>query len=148
MTQNRGFGWRSRSQATVFSLPFSTYKGDGPFVFVCYANEDSDAVFREIAWLNDYGVNVWYDEGIGPGPEWREELASAIPGCTRMLFFVTPRSVVSEHCRRELNFAQEEIREVVAVHLEPTDMPAVHGGEDPTLRWVPVSGGGVAKATG
>jgi TolB-like protein len=41
-----------------------------------------------------------------------------------MLFFVSPRSVVSEHCRRELNFAQEEGREVIAVHLEPTEMPA------------------------
>jgi TolB-like protein len=104
--------------------PFSAYRGDGPYVFVCYAHEDSEAVFREIAWLNDYGVNVWYDEGISPGHEWREELAAAIQGCSRMLFFVSPRSVVSEHCRRELNFAQEEGREVIAVHLEPTEMPA------------------------
>ncbi len=149
--------------------PFSAYKGDGPYVFVCYAHEDSEAVFREIAWLNDYGVNVWYDEGISPGNEWREELAAAIQGCTRMLFFVTPRSVVSEHCRRELNFAQEESREVVAVHLEPTDMPAglrlglnnrqaivkhelaeeefhkrlmrvVHEGEGPTVPRIPAPG--------
>jgi TolB-like protein/Tfp pilus assembly protein PilF len=104
--------------------PFSAYRGDGPYVFVCYAHEDSEAVFREIAWLNDYGVNVWYDEGISPGHEWREELAAAIQGCARMLFFVSPRSVVSEHCRRELNFAQEEGREVIAVHLEATEMPA------------------------
>jgi TolB-like protein/Flp pilus assembly protein TadD len=104
--------------------PFSAYRGDGPYVFVCYAHEDSEAVFREIAWLNDYGVNVWYDEGISPGHEWREELAAAIQGCSRMLFFVSPRSVVSEHCRRELNFAQEENREVIAIHLEPTEMPA------------------------
>jgi TolB-like protein len=91
---------------------------------VCYAHEDSDAVHREIAWLNDYGVNVWYDEGISPGHEWREELANAIQGCARVLYFVTPNSVVSEHCRRELNFAQEENREVVAIHLEPTEVPA------------------------
>jgi TolB-like protein/Tfp pilus assembly protein PilF len=104
--------------------PFSAYRGDGPYVFVCYAHEDSEAVFREIAWLNDYGVNVWYDEGISPGNEWREELAAAIQGCSRILFFVSPRSVVSEHCRRELNFAQEEGREVVAIHLESTEVPA------------------------
>jgi TolB-like protein len=104
--------------------PFSAYRGDGPYVFVCYAHEDSEAVFREIAWLNDYGVNVWYDEGISPGHEWSDELARAIQGCTKVFYVVTPSSVASEHCRRELNFAQEEGREVVAIHLEATEVPA------------------------
>ena len=104
--------------------PRPAYRGEGSYVFVCYAHEDADAVFRQIAWLNDYGVNAWYDEGITPGQEWREELAAAIQGATRVLFFVTPRSVVSEHCKRELNFAQEENREVVVIHLEPTELPA------------------------
>jgi TolB-like protein/Tfp pilus assembly protein PilF len=104
--------------------PFSAYRGDGPYVFVCYAHEDSEAVFREIAWLNDYGVNVWYDEGISPGHEWSDELARAIQGCSKVFYFVTPNSVASEHCRRELNFAQEEGREVVAIHLEATEVPA------------------------
>ncbi len=102
----------------------SAYRGDGPYIFVCYAHEDSDAVYREIAWLNDYGVNVWYDEGISPGHEWTEELASAIQGSTKVLYFVTPNSVASEHCRRELNFAQDEGREVVSIHLLPTEVPA------------------------
>jgi TolB-like protein/Tfp pilus assembly protein PilF len=104
--------------------PFSAYRGDEPYVFVCYGHEDSEFVFREIAWLNDYGINVWYDEGISPGHEWSDELARAIQGCTKVLYFVTPNSVASEHCRRELNFAQEEGREVVAIHLEATEVPA------------------------
>ena len=104
--------------------PLSAYRGDGPYVFVCYAHADMDAVHREIAWLNEYGINIWYDEGISPGHEWRDELATAIQDCARVLYFVTPNSVRSENCRRELNFAQEENREVVAIHLEPTDVPA------------------------
>jgi len=108
----------------VVDKPFSAYRGDGPYVFVCYAHEDTQQVYREIAWLNDYGVNVWYDEGISPGHEWTDELATAIQGCTKVLYFVTPNSVLSEHCRRELNFAQEEGREVVAIHLQATEVPA------------------------
>ena len=104
--------------------PVSAYRGDGPYVFVCYSHEDSDAVLPEITWLTDYGVNVWYDEGISPGHEWSDELAKAIQGCTKVFYFVTPNSVVSEHCRRELNFAQEEGREAVAIHLQPTEVPA------------------------
>ena len=103
--------------------PFAAYKGDLPYIFVCYAHEDSDAVYPEIAWLHDRGVNIWYDEGISPGLEWTEALASAIQGSTKVLFFVTPNSVIREHCRRELNFAQEEDHDVVAVHLVDTEVP-------------------------
>ena len=92
-------------------------------MFACYSHENADAVYREIAWLNEHAVNVWYDEGISPGLEWRDEIATAIQGCSRVLFFVSPQAVVSEHCRRELNFAQEENREVVAIHLERTEIP-------------------------
>ena len=41
-----------------------------------------------------------------------------------MLYFVSPNSVASEHCRRELNFAQDEGREVVSIHLVATEVPA------------------------
>jgi pimeloyl-ACP methyl ester carboxylesterase len=103
--------------------PFAAYKGDLPYIFVCYAHEDSDAVFPEISWLHDQGVKIWYDEGISPGLEWTEALANAIQGSSKVLFFVTPHSVTSEHCRRELNFAQEEGHDVVAVHLADTEIP-------------------------
>lgn len=49
------------------SKAFSAYKGDGPYVFVWYAQQDSDAVYSEISWLHDQGANVWYDEGNSPG---------------------------------------------------------------------------------
>lgn len=104
--------------------PFSAYRGEAPYVFVCYSHADTDLVYREIAWLHDYGVNIWYDEGISPGREWSEELASAIQGCSMLLFFVTQNSVDTEHCRRELSFAQEEGKDVVAVHLKPAEVPA------------------------
>jgi len=103
--------------------PFAAYRGELPYIFVCYAHEDSDSVYPEISWLHDQGVRIWYDEGISPGLEWTEALASAIQGSAKVLFFVTPRSVTSEHCRRELNFAQEEDHDVVAVHLADTEIP-------------------------
>ena len=100
----------------------SAYQGNEPYVFVCYAHEDSEAVYPEIAWLQAQGINVWYDEGIGLGTEWTEALADAIQRCTKFLFFVTPNSVDREHCRRELNFAQGEGRDVLAVHLRATEV--------------------------
>ncbi len=58
--------------------PFPAYSGNEPYVFVSYAHKDSNAVFPELKWLKDQGFNIWYDEGISPGTEWREELGQAI----------------------------------------------------------------------
>jgi hypothetical protein len=70
------------------------------------------------------GLNVWWDEGISPGAVWRDEIAKAIRGCSVLLYFVTPRSVATEHCTREVNFALDEYRRpVLAVHLEETSLP-------------------------
>ena len=103
--------------------PLPAYKGGDPYVFVCYSHTDQD-VDAEIRWIQDQGINVWYDEGISPGSEWSDALAQAIEGCTHFVYFLTPGSVASENCRRELIFAQEEHRQVLAVYLEETDVPS------------------------
>ena len=101
----------------------TAYRGSDPYVFVCYSHKDAEAVLAEIAWMAAHEVNLWYDEGITPGVEWSEALADAIQGCSKFLFFVSPASVSSEHCRRELNFAQEEGCDVLVVYLAPTELP-------------------------
>lgn len=104
--------------------PFPAYKGDEPYIFVCYAHKDRDVVYPEMAWLRDQGLNVWYDEGISPGEEWSEELGQAIQDAQHLLMFVTPNSVASRHCRNELHFAQNHDTAILAVHLTETELPA------------------------
>ena len=103
--------------------PAPAYRGGEPFVFVSYSHRDEEIVYREIRWLQDQGVNVWYDTHIQAGSEWSDALANAIAGCSRFVFFITPNSVASENCRRELNYAIEEGRSILAVHLRETDVP-------------------------
>ena len=103
--------------------PFSAYQGNEPYMFVCYSHEDRELVYPEIARLHAAGFHVWYDEGIAPGSEWSETLARQIKRCGTFLYFVTPNSVASEHCRREINFALEQPCGIVAVHLKRTELP-------------------------
>ena len=103
--------------------PFEAYRGDGPFTFVCYSHEDTAKVFPEIQRLHEGGVNVYYDEGISPGEEWTQELADAIDGSSRLLYFVSPASVASRHCRNEIQYALDQEKSVVSVFLEPTELP-------------------------
>ena len=103
--------------------PLPAYHGDEQYVFVSYSHEDNGLVFPEIRWLQDQGFNVWFDEGISPGNVWRDELADAIDRCGLFLFFVTPASVASRNCQRELGYALDSDKQVLAVHLEETTLP-------------------------
>ena len=104
--------------------PFSAYQGKDPYVFVCYAHRDSEVVYQDMGSLREGGVNVWYDEGIPGGTSWRAEIAEALSGSRRLLFFISPRSLASEHCMREVRFALDQDIDVVPIFLEDCDLPA------------------------
>jgi|TARA_B100000315_G_scaffold260853_1_gene326379 serine/threonine-protein kinase len=104
--------------------PFPAYQGDEPYIFVSYAHEDSEVVFPEIQWLKEQGFNIWYDEGINPGSEWRRELAESIEQSSLFLYFVSPTSASSEHCEREVNYAIDQKKPLLVAHLEETTLPS------------------------
>ena len=64
--------------ADVMRQPPPPYEGSEPYIFVCYAHEDEALVYPELSWLASEGFRYWYDEGISPGENWPEALASAI----------------------------------------------------------------------
>ncbi len=103
--------------------PFPAYEGDDSYVFVCYSHDDARFVYPEMKRLYEAEFNIWYDEGVSPGSEWSESLADHIQRCAVLLYFVTPRSVEREHCRQEINFALDQAKQILAVHLEPTEVP-------------------------
>ncbi len=95
--------------------PFPAYRGDEPYVFVCYAHEDEDEVYPEIGWLHEQGINLWYDEGISAGKVWRAEIAEAIQGASKFLYYISGPSLASDHCSREINFALDLRKDVLPV---------------------------------
>ena len=102
--------------------PFPAYQGDEPYVFVCYAHDDSAVVYPEMQWLRDQGVNLWYDEGISAGKVWRAEIAEAIQGASKFLYYISAASLASAHCNREVNYALDRDFEVLPVYLEEVDL--------------------------
>ncbi len=105
------------------NTPFPAYEGTDSFVFICYSHADAELVYPELEFIRDSGKPVWYDEGIRPGSEWTDELAAAIDNCEYFLFFVTPRSVNSRHCRDEVQYALKLGKSIVVIYLEPTELP-------------------------
>ncbi len=90
---------------------------------MCYAHADTAVVYPILEFLQEQGVNTWFDGGIEAGVEWTDALAEAITGSSRVIFFASPNSASSEHCRRELVYAQDEARDIVAAHIATTDLP-------------------------
>ena len=103
--------------------PFPAYEGDQPYVFVCYAHSDSETVYADMKDLHDEGVNLWYDEGISAGMSWRAEIATAIAGASKLLFFISQSSLHSAHCLREVDYALNRDIEIVPVYLEDCVLP-------------------------
>ena len=102
--------------------PFAAYEGDEPCIFVCYAHEDSDTVYPEMAWLCEQGLNLWYDEGISAGKNWRAAIGDSLLGASHVLFYISERSLKSDHCNREINLALDESKDVIPIYLEDVEL--------------------------
>mgnify|MGYP001232672378 CR=1 FL=1 len=114
---------RSDMRGLGMERPFPAYKGDQPYVFVSYAHDDANLVYPEITRLREQGFNIWYDEGISPGSTWRDEVALALTQCKVFLYYITPQSVASSNCLKEVNFCLSRERKILSVHLAKTELP-------------------------
>ncbi len=101
---------------------FNAYEGKQPYIFVSYAHKDSDRVFPVLEELDRRGYRVWYDDGIAPGSEWPENIAQHLDGCAVTLAFISPASIASANCRREVTFALSKRKPFLGIVLEETAM--------------------------
>ena len=102
----------------------TAYRGTDPYAFVAYSHNDEKRIHEELNWINARGFNTYYDDGIHPGHRWREEIAAAIDDALVVIFFISPRSIASDDCLRELNYALDQDKPVLAIHLEMTELPS------------------------
>lgn len=100
------------------------YEGKEPYIFISYAHKDTDTVLPILAHLRAQGYRLWYDDGIAPGSEWPEYIATHLNGCQVVIAFVSPNSIASPNCRREVTYALSKNKVFLGVILEPTKMSA------------------------
>ncbi len=103
--------------------PFRAYSGTEPYVFVCYAHKDSDGVYADLTQIHNQGLHLWYDEGISAGSSWRGDIATAIKGAAKFLFYISESSLASSHCLREVDYALSNDIEIIPVYLDDSGLP-------------------------
>lgn len=102
--------------------PFPAYRGDAPYVFVCYSHRDAALVYPELAWLRSQGFNIWYDEGISAGAEWRDEIAHALDQSSAFVFFLSENAADSADCLREVAYASDARKPLLTMELRETEL--------------------------
>lgn len=98
------------------------YEGNEAYIFISYSHKDTELAFQVMNSLQAEGYRLWYDDGIVPGSEWPENIAQHLNNAAMVMALITPNSMESQNCRREINFALAKSKPFLSVVLEPTEM--------------------------
>lgn len=101
--------------------PLTAYRGNNSYMFVSYAHKDSKIVFPEIKRFQDMGYNVWYDEGIGAGNEWLNDVVKHLKGSDVVVMFITNNSVASKNVKKEFKYSINKEKHILPIYLEDFD---------------------------
>lgn len=110
------------NDSRVIKASFIPYEKDEGYIFVSYAHKDSQYVVPVLERMNEEGYRIWYDDGIMPGSEWPENVAEHLSNCTAVLSFVSPESLKSANCRREVTYALSKMKPFLGVFLRETKL--------------------------
>jgi hypothetical protein len=78
-----------------------------PSIFISYCHKNSEFAFRLKRMLIDSGrYEVWIDNQIRGGQDWRDEVGTAIKDASAVVFVVSPDSVKSTYCAEEIHYAR------------------------------------------
>ncbi|MEW8693296.1 MAG: toll/interleukin-1 receptor domain-containing protein [Candidatus Thiodiazotropha endolucinida] len=95
-------------------------------VFISYAREDIDFIQDLRQGLLERERDVWVDlEGIYAGEEFWPSICSAIEGSDAFIFVISPESVTSEYCRREIEHAAAHNKRILPILHRDTESAAI-----------------------
>ncbi|MBR4444840.1 MAG: toll/interleukin-1 receptor domain-containing protein [Solobacterium sp.] len=100
------------------------YEGDEKYIFISYSHKNKAEAESFIGRLQHDGYRVWYDEGIHPGSEWDEFIATHVENCALFFALMSAEYMQSDNCKDELNFARDLNKKRVLILLEEVEMPA------------------------
>lgn len=105
-------------------------------VFISYSRTDSKFVRALDAFLKSRGRDVWVDwEDIPPASDWQQDIYDSIDAAESFVFVVSPRSLGSEYCGKELERAEQGGKRIVPIACDAAD-PAAARPSLAQLNWI------------
>ena len=105
------------------SITPTPYRGDQSYIFMSYSHRNMDAAMKIVERMQADGYRVWYDEGIDPGTEWDENIASHVESCGFFIALLSSEYLDSSNCRDELNYARDLGKPRLLIYLEDVQLP-------------------------
>lgn len=91
-------------------------------IFISYAREDSARVEELRDNLTEAGHDVWFDQDMRGGEQWWDLVLQRIRSSDIVIFAVSPDSVTSRACRREMRYAAEVNRHIVPISIRDVEI--------------------------
>lgn len=90
-------------------------------IFISYARKDIMFAKKVVQALADKKVDTWKDwENIPPAEDWEDEIYRGIEDADVFLFLISPNSVRSEMCKKEIEHAIRNGKRIVTILIHDT----------------------------
>ena len=97
-------------------------------IFISYSRRDDEFVRRLHGGLAARGRTTWVDwEGIPPTADWMNQIHAAIDAAEAVVFVISPDSIASAVCAKEVEYANTHHKRLIPVvcrPVEPASVPA------------------------
>lgn len=106
-----------------FIIASEAAKGQlGTEVFISYSRKDGDFARHLNEKLQIAGKTTWFDqESISKGVDFEKEIFKGIDACDNFVFIISPDSVQSEYCEKEVNYAVSQNKRIITLLVRETD---------------------------
>lgn len=103
------------------------YKAAG-HLFLSYCHTDVGYARRLVRHFAESGLNVWYDDDLGPGETFSRVIQENIQQCSALIVLLTPSALESTWVMRELCFGDSLGKRIVPLLRAPCTVPLVIQG--------------------
>lgn len=99
------------------------------YYFVSYSHKDYKEVLKDILRLEEMGINIWYDNEMHIGENWREIAQMYISKfqCVGIIFYLTENSITSPACNEEVEYVLTHNKSFLSIN-KPLDGRPVESG--------------------
>lgn len=89
------------------------------YYFVSYSHKDYKEVYKMILYLQNEGINIWYDRGLPPGRDWEIEVERSISkfNCAGVILFTSENYVTSSACVNELKLITRYKKDYLSINI-------------------------------
>ncbi len=96
-------------------------------IFISYSRRDIDFASKVVQALADNNLDTWVDwKSIPKGEDWEQEIYHGIEEADAFLFLISPDSVASQMCNKEIAHAVKNGKRILPVFISNEDPGEVH----------------------